>query len=131
MSSTGETQKELPQRLYDLVRYCRAELHEEGLITDSEYAEMCAWGSDSARRLEDYDATKAENVRFRVALTRIEQMPWPNSQSPYALIAREALKAPSVESGLPALPSASDNQNSAVPSPSAHDKKQNLGEEKA
>lgn len=42
-------------RLIDLVRYCRAVLHEDGLITDEEYAELVKVGSESARRLETYD----------------------------------------------------------------------------
>src|SRR5688500_5811187 len=46
------------QRLFDLVRYQRGELHEAGLITDDEYAWLAAGvdGSQPARRLEDYDA---------------------------------------------------------------------------
>lgn len=49
-------------RLFDLVRYCRAQLHEDGLITDTEYAWLAADadlakgdGSPSPRRLEEYD----------------------------------------------------------------------------
>lgn len=49
-------------RLFDLVRYMRAELHEAELITDSEYGWLCSEaslatgaGSPSPRRLEDYD----------------------------------------------------------------------------
>lgn len=51
-------------RMFDLVRSARSELHEEGLITDSEYSWLCAeaelatspeCGSPSPRRLEDYD----------------------------------------------------------------------------
>ena len=59
MSRTERISQFPPQRLYDLVRYCRGELHEEGLITDREYAEMASWGSASARRLEDYDEAVA------------------------------------------------------------------------
>lgn len=50
------------QRLWDLVRYQRAELHEAGLITDEEYAVLVAGepsrpgtGSPSAQRLSSYD----------------------------------------------------------------------------
>jgi hypothetical protein len=52
------------RRLFDLVRNCRAQLHEEDLITDDEYAWLCSHefkedkgkpGSPSPRRLEDYD----------------------------------------------------------------------------
>lgn len=46
------------QRLLDLVRYSRAELHEDGLISDQEYADLVEVGSISARRLEDYDEIK-------------------------------------------------------------------------
>ena len=46
-------------RLLDLVRYQRQELHEAGLITDEEYAELARVGSESARRLEDYDDLRA------------------------------------------------------------------------
>ena len=49
-------------RLFDLVRYMRAELHEADLITDAEYGWLCSEaalatgnGSPSPRRLEDYD----------------------------------------------------------------------------
>lgn len=54
-------------RLFDLVRYMMAKLHEEQLITDSEYAWLCGGsdmanspkgGSPSPRRLEDYDAMR-------------------------------------------------------------------------
>lgn len=56
-------------RLFDLVRYQRAELHEAGLITDAEYAWLCAeapmskspkGGSPSRQRLEDYDELRAK-----------------------------------------------------------------------
>ena len=55
-------------RLFDLVRYMRAELHDADLITDAEYAWLTAeadnaktplGGSPSPRRLEDYDEIKA------------------------------------------------------------------------
>jgi len=49
-----------PQRLFDLVRYMRHELHASDLITDEEYAEICSWGSESARRLEDYDSIREQ-----------------------------------------------------------------------
>ncbi len=47
------------KRLYDLVRYCRSELHQAKLITDDEYARLVETGSESARRLEDYEQAKA------------------------------------------------------------------------
>ena len=53
-------------RLFDLVRFMRSELHEAELITDNEYAWLCAeapmaqgQGSPSPRRLEDYDEIRA------------------------------------------------------------------------
>jgi hypothetical protein len=46
------------QRLRDLIRYCRHELHDEGLITDEEFAALVEVGSESARRLESYDAMR-------------------------------------------------------------------------
>lgn len=60
-------------RLFDLVRYSRATLHQDGLITDDEYAWLCAapmatsenGGSPSARRLEDYDELRAEIKMLR------------------------------------------------------------------
>jgi hypothetical protein len=57
------------RRLFDLVRNCRARLHQEDLITDDEYAWLCSHefpedkgkpGSPSPRRLEDYDALRAQ-----------------------------------------------------------------------
>lgn len=50
-------------RLLDLVRQMRAPLHEDGLITDQEYADLAAVGSISARRLETYD-----DMRVKLAL---------------------------------------------------------------
>lgn len=46
-------------RLTDLVRYQRAELHQTGLISDDEYAALCAV-PDSPARLEGYDKLKSE-----------------------------------------------------------------------
>src|SRR6266403_1029314 len=50
----GEMQ-ELNQRVHDLVRFMRTELHNEGLITDEEYVSL-AGDSGALQRLEDYDA---------------------------------------------------------------------------
>jgi hypothetical protein len=54
-------------RLFDLVRFMRAELHQADLITDEEYAWLCmeapmnqGAGSPSPRRLEDYDELRAK-----------------------------------------------------------------------
>lgn len=59
-------------RLFDLVRFMRAELHEANLITDEEYAWLCmeapltqGVGSPSPRRLEDYDELRAQTAKLR------------------------------------------------------------------
>lgn len=49
------------ERLLDLVRYKRHALHEDNLITDEEYAELCSVGPGSARRLENYDVITARS----------------------------------------------------------------------
>lgn len=51
----------LNQRLFDLVRYMRTELHVAGLITDDEYAAL-AQEHAAVARLEDYDAAIAKIV---------------------------------------------------------------------
>jgi hypothetical protein len=43
----------------DLIRYCRAELQDAGLISDKEYADLVAMGKDSRERLEDYDSMRS------------------------------------------------------------------------
>lgn len=64
-------------RLFDLVRYMRAELHEDELITDEEYGWLCAGspmatspkgGSPSRERLEDYDELRKQNAQLRAEL---------------------------------------------------------------
>lgn len=47
------------QRLYDLVRQQRMELHAADLITNEEYAEL-AFEHSAVARLEDYDGIRAE-----------------------------------------------------------------------
>lgn len=47
------------QRLYDLVRHQRMELHEAELVTDEEYIKL-AKDHSAVARLEDYDAIKAQ-----------------------------------------------------------------------
>lgn len=59
-------------RLLDLVRHQRSELHEAGLITDEEYVELCNVGSESARRLEEYDAVRAELTSLKTKLDRCD-----------------------------------------------------------
>jgi hypothetical protein len=68
-------------RLFDLVRYMRSELYEAELITDQEYAWLCAeapmakgQGSPSPRRLEDYDEIRAKMKHMEKALTEIREM---------------------------------------------------------
>lgn len=76
------TKTKVHTRLWDLVRFCRHELHREGLITNEEYAELAAAensapgsGSPSAQRLATYDALLAtveaqtkENARLNTML---------------------------------------------------------------
>lgn len=61
------------QRMFDLVRYQRAELHQSDLITDEEYAMLCQEGATgemkgSVQRLETYDQlqTKCAELQERV-----------------------------------------------------------------
>ena len=56
------------------MRYNRAELHEDGLITDDEYAELLNVGSQSARRLEEYDTMRAELARLRAPRVGVEDV---------------------------------------------------------
>lgn len=58
----------ISHRLFDLVRYSRSYLHQEELITDEEYAWLCAGaplansskgGSPSRERLEEYDELRS------------------------------------------------------------------------
>lgn len=64
-------------RLFDLVRYMRAELHEENLLTSEEYAWLSGGaglaqdpkgGSPSPRRLEDYDDLRRQHTALRIAV---------------------------------------------------------------
>lgn len=48
-----------PQRLWDLVRYMRSELHVKQAITDDEYAEL-AQDHAAVARLEQDDRNRAE-----------------------------------------------------------------------
>lgn len=63
------------QRLMDLVRQCRHDLHENALITDEEFAALAMVGAESARRLESYDevAAKLTNARQEVEALREER----------------------------------------------------------
>ena len=63
----------LNQRLYDLVRQMRAELHNEGLIDREEYARFAS-AKGGVQRLEDYDAIRArmESAEREAAALRDE-----------------------------------------------------------
>lgn len=56
-----------PERLFDLVRWARSELHEAKLITDEEYA-MLVREKGSVKRLESYDelAARLKEMEKRV-----------------------------------------------------------------
>ena len=59
------------KRAYDLIRFCRSELHEAKLISDDEYAMITAWGSKSARRLEAYDDIEQQLLQALAAIEKI------------------------------------------------------------
>jgi hypothetical protein len=65
------------ERLFDLVRFMRSELHQADLITDEEYAWLSGGaamanspkgGSPSVQRLEEYDDLRAANERLKSEL---------------------------------------------------------------
>lgn len=70
----GEVSETLPnnQRLLDLVRFCRHQLHDEKLITNEEFAALVSVGAQAARRLEDYDAVNAERDSLRAVVVELE-----------------------------------------------------------
>ena len=53
------------ERLLDLVRYMRIELHDAGLITDDEYVALATMGPESVQRLQTYDHVKRDAARYR------------------------------------------------------------------
>lgn len=55
------------QRLFDLVRQCRSQLHTDNLISDDEYYEL-ALEHGAVARLETYDRIIAQFKRYKVAL---------------------------------------------------------------
>lgn len=70
-------------RLFDLVRFMRGELHDAGLITNSEYfwlvsnsdiTESGKGGSPSPRRLEDYDELAAKLEQANAKIKNFEQL---------------------------------------------------------
>lgn len=80
MNMTTQTPKWITEtRLFDLVRYCRGELHEAGLITDQEYADLVTAGSESARRLENYDELRAKIAELEKDKARLD---WLIKQGP-------------------------------------------------
>jgi hypothetical protein len=73
--------EKINERLFDLVRYMRVELHEEGLITDREYAWLASEAppsigleSPSPRRLENYDEMQAALDHTRYALRNVAEI---------------------------------------------------------
>jgi hypothetical protein len=74
------------QRLYDLVRYCRHYLHDEGLLTNAEYGAIVATGADSARRLEAYDAIQRRAERRGAALQHIARLDVPAEVDPHGIL---------------------------------------------
>jgi hypothetical protein len=70
------------ERLFDLVRYVRGELHQADLITDEEYAELAKY-QGSVKRLETYDSITKERdqLRAELALWGIEVLPDGSTQT--------------------------------------------------
>lgn len=58
------------QRAWDLLRYCRAILHNGNLITDEEYA-LLAQDHEAVARLEDYDALRQREKDRRDRIKRL------------------------------------------------------------
>jgi hypothetical protein len=61
------------ERLRDLVRHQRAELHEVDLISDEEYAALAMMGKDSVARLESYDAMRRQIADLTTQLTALRE----------------------------------------------------------
>jgi len=60
------------QRLWDLARHCRYELHRDDLITDDEYVTL-AQNRDAVHRLEDYDAYRKLYDASRKLIERLHR----------------------------------------------------------
>ena len=63
------------QRMMDLVRYKRSELHTDGLITDDEYSELLSSSrtdDDTVDRLEGYDKMRAALAAAHRRIERLE-----------------------------------------------------------
>lgn len=58
------------QRMWDLIRFCRGELHSEDLITDEEFCEL-AKDHAAVKRLEDYDkrVTAMSTMKYEAHIT--------------------------------------------------------------
>ena len=87
--------EKINERLFDLVRYMRVELHEEGLITDREYAWLASEappsiGLDSTytRRLEDYDEMQAALDHTRYALRNVAEIADKGAADPETTLAQ-------------------------------------------
>lgn len=61
------------ERLLDLVRYQRSELHAANLISDEEYVWLVEQGSASARRLESYDEIREKMRKLEAELKQTKQ----------------------------------------------------------
>ena len=90
------------QRMNDLAMHCRAILHEDGLITDQEYADLTKRdNNETYQRIKGYDATIAE---LRAEVERLRAMKLPMGDDSASQQARawekvyEALRAAGVES---------------------------------
>lgn len=87
------------QRMFDLVRYMRGSLHEEGLLSDQEYSDICEWGADAARRLETYDVMRkraGEAEEFRQKLSALLSCSSPDGSAELGIV--EELQKFSAES---------------------------------
>lgn len=71
-ASDLEAARKRIERLADLVRYKRAELHHDELISDEEYAEICQ-DHTAVARLEGYDAIKIELEAARKRIAELEE----------------------------------------------------------
>ena len=60
------------QRAMDLIRYCRAKLHDANLIDDKEYVALLQMGPESVARLEGYDRAQARIAELEGELKRRE-----------------------------------------------------------
>lgn len=97
--NTRQDEAPLNQRLYDLVRWSRMELHRANLISDEEYVEL-AQDHSAVKRLENYDASvaalRAENQKLRGVCGEAYQLVLTTSDLDHELVcvmARERAEA--------------------------------------